>query len=196
MNRHSTHHQPMSTEMLSRRAALRGVAGAGLAVAFLTATRHPGVQAQATPGSAAEDGMMPNHFVLTTGETQIIYDTGTLAGEPQLTYQGPIGFGPVDERPIESVTIVGDAIHTEQVLYLGQLVTGYLGAMPDAATFYLTLLLPEFNPMSREAAPVAFSTLAILTTQLTSIAGPALIEGALQEYAVVEMEGTAELVVP
>jgi hypothetical protein len=38
--------------------------------------------------------------------------------------------------------------------------------------------------------------LAILTTQLTSIAGPALIEGALQEYAVVELEGTAELVVP
>jgi hypothetical protein len=196
MNRNSTHQQPTSTGILSRRAALRGVAGTGLAVTLLAATQHPGARAQATPGSAAEDGMMPNHIVLNSGETQIIYDTDSLAGEPQLTYRGPIGFGPVDERPIDSVTIVGEEIRTEQVLYLGQLVTGYLGAMPDAATFYLTLLLPEFNPMSQEAAPVAFSTLAILTTQLTSIAGPALIEGPLQEYAVVEMEGTAELIVP
>jgi hypothetical protein len=194
MNRHTIHQPSISAGALSRRVALRGAGGTGLAVALLTTTRLPGVQAQATPGSAAEGATPPNHFVLSNGETQITYDTGAVTGESQLTYQGPIGFGPVDERPVESVTIAGDQIHAEQVLYLGQLVTGYLDAMPDAATFYLTLVLPEFNGISPMADPVSFSTLAILTTQLTSIAGPALVEGALQEYAVLELDGTAELV--
>jgi hypothetical protein len=194
MNCHSTHHQSISTGTFSRRAALHGAAGAGLAVALIATTRAPGVQAQATPGSAAEGTTPPNHFVLSNGETRITYDTGDITGEPQLTYQGPVGFGPIDERPVESVTIAGDGIHAEEVLYLNQLITGYLGAAPDAATFYLTLLLPDFNGIGPEADPIPFATLAILTTQLTSIAGPALIEGALQEYAVLELEGPAELV--
>jgi hypothetical protein len=180
------------TAGISRRAALGRLAGAGVAAALLTAARPAAGLAQATPGAARRSA---NHFVLGKGELQIVYDTTSFAGEPQLSYRGPIGSGPLAERPIDSVTIVGDEIHTEQVPNLGELVTVYLDAMPDAATFYLTLLLPEFNRMSLEAAPVPFSTLAILTTQLTSIAGPALIEGALQEYAVIEFEGTAGLVV-
>jgi hypothetical protein len=67
--------------------------------------------------------------------------------------------------------------------------------MPDAATFYLTLLLPEIN-LSSDGAPTPFATLAILTAELTTIAGPGLIIGALQEYEVVTLEGTAEFVVP
>ena len=90
---------------------------------------------------------------------------------------------------------VGDQIRTEQSA-LGRLVTVYLDAMPDAATFFLTLLLPDFNPMIPGDTPTPFATLAILTTLLTSIAGPSLIEGALQEYVAVALEGTAEFVAP
>jgi hypothetical protein len=196
MNHHLTPQPPLSTGSFSRRIALCGIGGTGLAVALLTSTGPSVVRAQATPDSAAADTQPPNHFVLSNALTQIIYDTSTFTGEPQLSYQGPIGLGPVAARPIESVTLVGDDILIEPVLYLGQVVTGYLGAMPDAATFYLSMVLPEFNGMSLGTDPVSFSTLAILTTQLTTIAGPALIDGALQEYAVLELEGTAEVVVP
>src|SRR5215211_4526183 len=90
MNRHTIHQLSISAGALSRRVALRGAAGTGLAVALLAATRPPGVQAQATPGSATEGATPPNHFMLGNGETQITYDTGAVTGESQLTYQGPI----------------------------------------------------------------------------------------------------------
>jgi hypothetical protein len=132
--------------------------------------------------------------VLAGGDVQITHDTTGFAGEPQLTYRGPIGFEPIDERPIDSRTIVGDEIRTERS-EIGSLVTVYLDAMPDAATFYLTLLLPDFNPTILGADPTPFATLAILTTLRTSIAGPGPLEGALQEYVAMPLEGTAEFVV-
>lgn len=182
-----------STAGLSRRAALGRLAGGIAAASLLAAAGRGNAQAQATPGPSDEEGGEANHFGLAGGEVQITYDTTGIAGEPQLTYRGPIGFGPIDERPIDSRTIVGDEIRTEQSS-LGRLVTVYLDAMPDAATFYLTLLLPDFNPMVLGAAPAPFTTLAILTTLRTSIAGPGLVEGALQEYAAVALEGAAEFV--
>jgi hypothetical protein len=179
---------------ISRRAALGRLAGGIVAASPLAAAGRGKVQAQATPGG--EEGGEANHFVLAGGwMVQVTYDTIGFGGEPQLTYRGPIGSGPIEERPIETRTIVGDEIGTEPILYLGRLVTGYLDAMPDAATFYLTLLLPDFNRMNLEAAPTPFATLAILTTVLTSEAGPGLIEGALQEYVAVPLEGTAEFVI-
>jgi hypothetical protein len=181
---------------VTRRTAFGRVAGAGIAAALVAASRQPGALAQATPSPAVAGGDAPNHYVLSKGQTQIVYDTETFAGGPQLTYHGPIGAGPIDKRPVDQVTAARDAIQTEQVLPLGQLVTVYLGAIADGATFYLTLLLPGFNPVSGGAAPIPFTTPAILTTELTTIAGPGQIEGALREYAVLELEGTAEFVVP
>jgi hypothetical protein len=178
---------------VSRRAVLGRLAGVSVAATLLAATRHPGTQAQATPGASAESRPTPNHFVLGKGETQIVYDATAFSGEPQLTYRGPIGLGPIEERPIDTVTNVGDEIRTERS-EIGSLVTVYLGAMPDAVTFFLTLVLPDFNPRFLGAAPVSFATLAMLTTLRTTIAGPAPLEGALQEYVAVPLEGTAELV--
>jgi hypothetical protein len=180
---------------LSRRAVLSRALVGGVAAASLPVSAGRGnARAQATPGPSDEEGGEANHFVLAGGEVQITYDTTGFAGEPQLTYRGPIGVGPIDERPIESRTIVGDEISTEQTS-IGRLITVYLDAMPDAATFFLTLLLPDFNPMVLGAAPVSFATLAMLTTLRTTIAGPGLLEGALQEYVAVPLEGTAEFVV-
>ncbi len=65
--------------------------------------------------------------------------------------------------------------------------------MPDAATFFLTLLLPEIN-LNADGTPTPFATLAILTTHFTTIGGTSLIDGALQAYQVVALEGTAEFV--
>jgi hypothetical protein len=177
------------TAVVSRRAALGHLAGAGFAAALLAAAQPAIGLAQATPGAARRSA---NHFVLGKGELQIVYNTTSFAGEPQLSYRGPIGSGPLAERPIDSVTIVGDEIRTEQVPYLGELVTVYLGAMPDAAVFYLTLVLPEFLLSSQAGGPSTFSALAILTTlHSPSFGAPARIA----EYAAVELEGTAAFVI-
>jgi hypothetical protein len=177
---------------VSRRAALGCLAGAGIAAGLLTGWPYKYIGAQSTPGS--EESGDANHFVLAGGGVvRVTYDTTGFAGEPQLTYRGPIGLGPIEERPIDTVTNVGDEIRTERS-EIGSLVTVYLGAMPDAVTFFLTLVLPDFNPRFLGAAPVSFATLAMLTTLRTTIAGPAPLEGALQEYVAVPLEGTAELV--
>jgi hypothetical protein len=168
---------------LTRRTALGRLLGASAAGALLAGAR---------PADALAEEM-PNRFELSSETTTIVYDTGGVDGQPRLTYRGPIGVGPIDERPIESRTAEGDGIRVEQSS-LGQLVRVYLDAMPDAATFYLTLLLPEFNPTPGGAEPIPFSTLAILLTELTTLEGPAVLEGPLQEYAVIELEGTAEVV--
>jgi hypothetical protein len=167
---------------VSRRAALGRLLGASAAGLLLAGVRGSDVLAQETP----------NHYVLGNEQTEIVYDTSGVDGQPRLSYRGPIGTGPVGERPVESRSAKGDGITVEESS-LGQLVRIYLDAMPDAATFYLTLLLPEFNPLSADGDPIPFATLAILTTELTSLAGPALVRGPLQEYAVIELEGTAEL---
>lgn len=170
---------------VSRRTVLGLLAAGGGAATLLAAGR---VRTRAQTQEEA------NRFVLTGEQTEITYATTSETGEPTLTYRGPMGPGPVGERPIESRTIVGSDIRTERSS-LGRLVTVYLDAMPDAATFDLTLLLPEIN-LAADGAPTPFATLMILTAHLTTIGGPGLIVGALQEYEVVELEGTAELVMP
>ena len=63
--------------------------------------------------------------------------------------------------------------------------------MPDAAVWYLTLILPEVNPVDA-GNEVPVQAVAIRTEQRTSIGGPALVRGPLQLYDVVILEGTAE----
>jgi hypothetical protein len=76
---------------------------------------------------------------------------------------------------------------------LGQLVTGSLGAFPDQGELWLTLLLPRFNPTSSGDPPTPFATLAILKWVISTIAGPPR-TGALEEYRVLPLAGTARLV--
>jgi hypothetical protein len=168
------------TAGISRRTALSRLAG-GTATLVGTAGRDC-AQAQATP-PPREKGKAPNQFVLDGAETRITYDVTADAEGPRLTYHGPYG----------SQTVVGDMIRTEESA-LGQLVTGYLGAFPDQGDLWLTLLLPRFNPMTIEDGPAPFATLAILKWLGSTIAGPPR-TGALEEYKVVTLEGTAQRVI-
>jgi hypothetical protein len=168
-----------ATGPITRRAALGRLAG-GSAIGLLATMGQDRVQAQATPTPQGDQGEAPNHFVLAGALTQISYEVTTDAGG-RLTYQGTYG----------SQTLVGDAIRVEESA-LGRLVTGYLGAFPDQGELWLTLLLPRFNPMTIGDAPSPFDTVAILKWAISTIGGPPR-TGALEEYRVVELEGTAEV---
>jgi hypothetical protein len=161
----------------SRRMALAWLGG----TAALLAIARP-ARAQATPPPRGEEGAAPNHFALSGAETQLTYDAATAAGGPQVTYDGPYG----------AHTVVGNEIRAEESA-LGQLVTVSLGAFPDQGELWLTLLLPRFNPMSRADPSTPFATVAILKWVISTIAGPPR-SGALDEYRVLPLAGTARLV--
>jgi hypothetical protein len=165
---------------MSRRIALGRLAGG--ATALVAPLGPDRARAQATPAPQAEEGAPPNHFALAGEETQITYDASTDAGEPQLIYDGPYG----------SQSIAGDELRTEESA-LGRLVTAHLGAFPDQGDLWLTLLLPRFTPMTSDDAAAPVKTLAILKWGISTIAGPPR-TGALDEYRVVPLAGTAQLV--
>jgi hypothetical protein len=73
------------------------------------------------------------------------------------------------------------------------LITVTLEVVPDLHTLSLTLLVPQIN-LGDAGAASAFSTLAIMTTHLTSIGGPDLVRGPLQTYEEVTLSGMARLV--
>jgi hypothetical protein len=123
----------------------------------------------------------PNLFELTGEYTQILtYSTTSITGQPQFYYR--------DQQ--REFTFTGDDIRSLDS-EIGMMITVTLEVIDDH-TLTLTLLLPQIN--LGEGNESAFSTLAILTTHVTSIGGPRLIEGPLQTYEVVMLEGTARLV--
>jgi hypothetical protein len=166
-----------------RRAVLGLLPGGGLAALLPRAGRDDAwviawAQGQQDLGLRSEQ---PNRFVLAGQETRITYDAA-VDGGPRLTYDGPYG----------SQTFEGDALTAEESA-LGRLITAYLGAFPDQGELWLTLLLPVFRPMTMWGGPSSFATLAILKWLVSTVAGPPR-EGALEEYRVLELEGTAEFV--
>ena len=167
---------------ISRRLALGRLAGSAVALVAPLGPDH--AWGQATLAPQAEVGAAPNHFTLAGEETWVTYDASTDAGEPQLTYDGQYGIQ----------TIAGDELRAEESA-LGRLVTAHLGAFPDQGELWLTLLLPRFNPMASDDAAAPFKTLAILKWVISTIAGPPR-TGALEEYRVVTLKGTAQLVMP
>lgn len=126
------------------------------------------------------ESTQPNLFELTGEYTQITYSTTSITGQPQFNYQ--------DQQ--RDVNVTGDDIRSVDT-EIGTLVTVTLEVIPDLHTLTLTLLVPQIN-LNEGESPL--STLAILTTHLTSIGGPSLVEGQLQTYEVVALEGTARLV--
>jgi hypothetical protein len=163
---------------ISRRAALGRLAWAGIAAGLLTGWPRKYARAQSTPASGLDQW---NTFRLSDAETRIGYATTSEIGVPMLTYDGPFG----------SHRFEADEIVVEESA-LGRLVTVDLGGFPDQGNLTLTLLLPAFNPVDADDPPATFATLAILKWVISTIAGPPR-EGALEEYDVVPLEGTAEL---
>lgn len=124
----------------------------------------------------------PNLFDLQAYETRITYSTSSITGVPQLSYQ--------DQRL--SLTFSGEDLRRLET-EIGSLVTVTLEQIPDLQTVTLTLLVPTIN-LREGSTESPVQTVAIVTTQRTSIGGPQLLEGQVQTYRTLPLEGTAQLV--
>jgi hypothetical protein len=131
---------------------------------------------------ASNLALTPNLFELQGKDTLITYSTSSVAGVPQFNYRTPglnLNFSDTDIR----------AQDTE----ISREITVTLEQTPDLQTITLTLFLPNINlPPKVTANPI--ETVAIITTELTSIGGSDLIDGQLQIYDTFALEGTARLV--
>jgi hypothetical protein len=165
-------------EVVSRRSVARTMLGGGLTVALLATVGRADGLAQATPVAA---GTAPSRYVLTSGDIEIVYVPAVSGAEARLDYRDASA----------SVTFAGDDLSIENSRALGRFVSVGLEYVADGYDRYLTLLVPDVNP-DESGRDVPISTVAIVTKHLTSIGGPALVEGALQTYEAVELEGVAE----
>lgn len=122
-----------------------------------------------------------NLFELEGGGASVVYSTTSITGAPQFTYRDTDN----------SVSRSGDEIRVEETA-MARLVTINLRQVPDAYSLWVTLLVPAVNvPQSGQAA---LQMLAVLTTDRTSIIGPAGVEGQLQSYEARALSGTARTV--
>jgi hypothetical protein len=125
-------------------------------------------------------GLKVNFFTFTgKNDTQIVYSTSSITGEPQFTYR---------DRT-RDLSFRGDDIAVTPSP-LGTLVTVVLELIPDLHTLTATLVLPDINLGDRRV--VRFTTVVILTTNLTSIGGRQLVIGPLQTYQVVKLRSVAQ----
>ena len=164
-----------TTGILTRRAALGRLAGAGLAAAVLTTVGSTTARTQATPTPEVPPGYEPNGFSLEGPGMRIGYGTTSIDGRPTFTYRGHYPDG--DYR--------GDDIRVEGSTALGRMVSVRLVPPPNVRAAWLTVLLPGFSPVQLGDPPIPFATVAIITTHLLPSDGPG------QTYEVVPLEGTA-----
>ena len=116
-----------------------------------------------------------NHYVL-AGSIDGIVDTSGLGGEPSVNIR-------LDEKPLNDAELRdGDS---------GIEVTALVEQVPDLRTVRLRLLIPRVN-VAADAA--VFAGVALVTTELTTVGGPHLVEGPLHLYDVRPVAGTAEAV--
>ncbi|MEA2221867.1 MAG: hypothetical protein QOH83_243 [Solirubrobacteraceae bacterium] len=120
-----------------------------------------------------------NNFKLSCNGTRITYSTTSFGGPPQLQYVSPEG----------TLNFSGDEIQTLQSA-LGTEVTVTLETQPDLHTITLTLLLPSI--ILDADLESEFETLAIKTTNHTTIAGPPV--GPEQTYEADALHGVATAV--
>ncbi len=121
-----------------------------------------------------------NHFELQCDGVQVTYDTTSISGTPLLRYSGPEG----------DMSFSGSEIETLPSA-LGDEVTVTLQTVPDLHTITLTLLLASIK--LPDAGDAQFETLAIKTTNHTTIAGPP--DGPAQSYEAIALHGTASAVI-
>jgi hypothetical protein len=130
----------------------------------------------------------PHMYALRADGVEISYATSSFTGAPTFAFTS-------EEIAVQAT---GDEITTMPVVPgagwpLGTLVAVYVDAAPDAWARTLTLMLPDINLEDGNETP--FTTFAVLTRHLTSIAGPDLVMGQLQEYELIPLHGTAQAVV-
>lgn len=125
----------------------------------------------------------PNLYELSCDGVELTYSTTSIDGSARFSFRDA-------ERKLD---FSGEQIRVRET-ELGTEVTVTLESIPDLRVVTLTLLVPDIN-LGRETE-VPFSTVAIETTNHTTIGGPSLITGPLQTYRVIELHGTAKSVQP
>ena len=116
-----------------------------------------------------------NHYVL-VGTIDGIIDTSGLGGAPTVNIR-------LDGKPLPNAELCdGDS---------GIEVTALVEQVPDLRTVRLTLLIPRVNV---DTDVTVFAGVGLVTTELTTVGGPDLVEGPLQLYDVRPVAGTAEAV--
>jgi hypothetical protein len=118
----------------------------------------------------------PNLFELAGGGAEITWTVSGVAGESQLTYddgQQPVTFRGPEIRQSNSP--------------LGKLVTVVLETTADLRTVSLTLVVPRVNLGSKTEHRVR--TIAVLTREKTSVAGPDPVVGQVESYRVLRLSG-------
>ena len=133
-----------------------------------------------------QQSIKANRYVLHDGHLlEVTYEETAFDGQPRLNYhvlQGPA-----------TRTFSGNQISSKES-DIGTLVTVTLEAIEDGDATLFTLLIPTINLTGTPEQP--FETLAIYTTARSSIEGPNLVQGAVQRYQVVKLQGTAQFVIP
>ncbi|MBH8566991.1 hypothetical protein I8748_33415 [Nostoc sp. CENA67] len=124
----------------------------------------------------------PNLFELQGKDTQITYSTSSIAGVPQFNYQ----------TPSLNLNFSDTEIRTQDT-EIGRQITVTLEQIPDQQTVTLTLLIPTIN-LPQQVIENSITTVAIITTERTSIGGPDLVNGQLQIYDILSLQGIARLV--
>lgn len=126
--------------------------------------------------------LTPNRYELKGEQTQINYVT--LGEQPLLTYR--VFQGPATR------SFQGDQIRIRET-EIGTLITVTIDVIPDESETTLTVVLPQIN--LGETREQSFQTVAFVTTQRSSIAGPELVVGVVQSYRIVSLEGDARSVI-
>ena len=119
----------------------------------------------------------PNDFELQGDDTRIHYTTTSFAGVPQFLY----------ETRDQSLNFSGEDIHLLET-EIGKLATVTVEHVPDYRTITLTLLVPAINLQGEESS---IETEVIVTTHHTTVAGQEGVEGQVQTYQTMTLQGTA-----
>jgi hypothetical protein len=114
-------------------------------------------------------------------DVHISYSTTSITGQPLFNYK--------DLKGTHNFT--GDEIGTQKTV-VGTMVIVTLESVPNLHVITLTLLMPVIN---LDCSERKFKTIAIRTTNKTTIAGDSLVKGAVQSYEVLDLQGTAYSVI-
>jgi len=121
----------------------------------------------------------PDLYELSCNGVVLTYSTSSITGSARFSFR--------DSQ--REVNASGTEIRTNSTA-LGTEVTVTLEVVPDLRTVTITLLVPDIN--LGKQSEMDFETVAIETTQHTSIGGPGLVVGSLLTYRVIALHGTAK----
>jgi hypothetical protein len=138
--------------------------------------------------SSAMAAQLPNLYVCEGKDLKIVYTTSGMTGHGTLQ---------VDlNRPQSPIHLHVDAAElTKQNTVIGDILSAYVGAIPDLSTTYASIVLPRIHlaGVSTDNA-VEFHTQLVVTTKKTSFGGPELVTGLVDDSFVAGMKCSASFV--